>query len=116
DASDIEHMGLPLHGLAQKPDVESTVLTRPKVGIYKSWIQNIDEGWTYWLMQQYNFEVDTLHNADIKNGNLQQYSSIIIPSQSPESILNGYSIQEMPEKYTGGLGPEGTLALKRYTE
>src|SRR5699024_3064160 len=44
DASDIEHMGLPLHGLAQKPDVESTVLTRPKVGIYKSWIQNIDEG------------------------------------------------------------------------
>src|SRR5699024_7964137 len=89
---------------------------RPKVGIYKSWIANRDEGWTRWPMEEYNFEVDTLHNADIREGDLSEYSSIIIPAQSPDGILNGYSVQEMPEQYTGGLGLKGSLALQEYTE
>src|SRR5699024_841216 len=77
---------------------------------------NMDEGWTRWLMEEYNFAVDTLHNTDIQEGNLAQYHSIIIPAQSPEGMLNGYSIQQMPEKYTGGLGLKRSLALQEYTE
>jgi len=117
DASAIKELGLSLQGLPEEPDVETVSLKqRPKVGIYKSWIANMDEGWTRWLMEEYNFEVDTLHNADIQEGDLSEYSSIIIPAQSPDGILNGYSVQEMPEQYTGGLGLKGSLALQEYTE
>src|SRR5699024_10767259 len=45
DASAIEELGLSLQGLSEKPDVNSAALTRPKVGIYKSWIANMDDGW-----------------------------------------------------------------------
>src|SRR5699024_9470566 len=44
DASAIEELGLSLQGLAAEPDVEKTSLTRPKVGIYKTWVANMDEG------------------------------------------------------------------------
>src|SRR5699024_11578611 len=97
DASAIEELGLALQGLSEQPDAEAVSLERPKIGIYKSWIANMDEGWTRWLLEEYNFEVDTLHNADIQEGNLSEYSSIIIPAQSPDGILNGDSVQEMPE-------------------
>ncbi|MDZ7690658.1 MAG: hypothetical protein U5K69_05900 [Balneolaceae bacterium] len=82
-------------------------------GIAKS----MDEGWTRWLLKkEYVFDVDTLHDADIAEGDLSQYDSIILPSQSPSEILHGHSVQEMPEQFTGGLGLEGTLALGNITE
>lgn len=109
-------LGLNIFGLTQKPEVDASKISLPKIGLYKSWVANMDEGWTRWMLKQYSFEVDTLHDADIRDGNLSQYSSIIIPSQRSSSILNGYSVQEMPKKYTGGLGLKGALKLKEYAE
>lgn len=102
--------------LAQKPAVAMHVLTRTKIGLYKSWVANMDEGWTRWMLEQYAFAIDTLHDADIRSGNLQQYKAIIIPDQAPKSILSGYSKGDMPDQYTGGIGLEGMLALQKYTE
>jgi hypothetical protein len=109
-------LGVNIYGLSDRPDVKTSKVTLPKIGLYKSWVASMDEGWTRWLLKQYRFEVDTLHDADIKGKDLSQYSGIIIPSQRASSILNGYSVREMPEKYTGGLGLKGALALKEYTE
>ena len=94
----------------------STKLSMPKVGIYKSWMANMDEGWTRWILEQYKFPLDTLHNKDIQKGDLSKYSAIILPSQSSNGILNGHMPNTMPEKYTGGIGLSGTLALKKYVE
>ena len=94
----------------------ATKLSTPKVGIYKSWRANMDEGWTRWVLEQYHFKVDTLHNEDVQDGNLNQYTAIIIPSQSGTSILHGYTDNTYPEKYSGGIGLAGTLALKKYVE
>lgn len=116
DESSIKDLGLSLKGLSKEPKIKTSSITLPKVGLYKSWVANMDEGWTRWLMDEYSFDIDTLHNDDIKNGDLSKYHSIIIPDQSPASILNGHAIQDMPEPYVGGLGLEGTLALKQYTE
>ncbi len=76
----------------------------------------MDEGWTRWLLETYHFQVDTLHNADVNKANLQQYHAVILPSQRPNSMLNGYAAQTMPAAYTGGLGLDGTLALNEYVE
>ena len=109
-------LGLNIYGLTDKPEVNTSEISLPKIGLYKSWVANMDEGWTRWLLKQYSFKVDTLHDADIRNKDLSQYSSIIIPSQRSSSILNGYSVRQMPKKYTGGLGLKGALALKEYAE
>lgn len=116
DAALIEDLGLTLYSLSEEPEISMNSISLPRVGLYKSWDANMDEGWTRWLLEEYAFQVDTLHDADIRGKDLSQYHSIIIPSQRPSEILHGHSIREMPEEYTGGIGLEGTLSLKKYTE
>ncbi|MCY3615719.1 MAG: M14 family metallopeptidase [Bacteroidetes bacterium] len=91
-------------------------LRTPRIGLYKSWVANMDEGWTRWLLESYAFDVDTLHDADIQAIDLSAYTAILLPSQGGESLLHGHRTGMMPEAYTGGLGLDGTLALKQYVE
>jgi len=108
--------GLEFTGLMAKPEVQLTKLHLPKVGLYKSWVANMDEGWTRFVMDEYEFDMDTLHDADIKTVDLSKYDAIILPSQRPKSILHGHSVLEMPEKFTGGIGLDGSMALSKYVE
>ena len=76
----------------------------------------MDEGWTRWVLDEHNFDVDTLHNKDVIGGDLSKYSTIILQSQSKDGILNGYSEGTMPSEFTGGIGLEGSLKLKQFVE
>jgi hypothetical protein len=108
--------GLSFVGVASAPSVALSPLERPRVAIYKSWDPSMDEGWTRWLLERYGFAVDTLHDADVKRGDLAKYHAIVLPDQSAEEILNGHPNGTMPAEYVGGLGVEGAAALKRYAE
>jgi hypothetical protein len=109
-------LGLDFVGVASRPDAELYRLSTPRVAMYKSWVSNMDEGWTRWLLEQYEFPLDTLHDADIKSGDLSDYDVIIMPDQSPERIIKGHEPGTMPSEYVGGLGVEGVAALKGYVE
>jgi hypothetical protein len=112
-----DSLGLDFDGLDAKPDdAAMKPLQAPRVGLYKSWVANIDEGWTRWVLENYHFNVDTLHDAQMQGGNLSQYDAIIIPDQWPEGILHGHRAGEMPEKYTGGMGLEGVTALSNFVK
>lgn len=111
-----DEYGLTFTGLAAKPEVQLKKIHLPKVGLYKSWVANMDEGWTRFIMDEYEFDMDTLHDADIKTRDLSQYDVIIIPSQRPKSILHGHSTLNMPEKFTGGIGLKGSMALSDYVQ
>lgn len=112
-----DSLGLDFTGVDDQPS--STALNsieRPRVGLYKSWQANMDEGWTRWVLENYHFAVDTLHDAQMRNGDLSQYDAIILPDQRPQGILHGYRPGQMPEKYTGGIGLEGAAALSRFVK
>ncbi|WPP49271.1 M14 family metallopeptidase [Catalinimonas niigatensis] len=111
-----EELGLNFEAVNAKPEVSLYTLQQPKVGLYKSWDANMDEGWTRWLLDQYAFVYDTLHDQDVREADLSQYHAIIIPDQSPQAILHGHSPHTMPDEYTGGMGLAGTLALQNYIE
>jgi len=111
-----ESLGLDFTGFTGKIKVNTQELKKPKIGLYKSWVSNMDEGWTRWLLTDYHFDWDTLHDADMRNRDLSEFDVILIPHQSPERILNGHREGYMPEAYTGGLGLEGTLNLKKFIE
>ena len=111
-----DSLGLPFGGLRRAPRAPLYTLQRPRIGLYKSWVANMDEGWTRWVLDQYAFDYDTLHDEDIRSGNLSQYHAIILPDQRPNHLLHGYSVSAMPAPYTGGVGLEGTLALEAYVK
>src|SRR5690606_8562018 len=108
--------GLELTALVARPEVPMTRHHRPKVGLYKSWVANMDEGWTRFLMDEYAFDMDTLHDRDIQTRDLSLYDAIILPSQRPATMMHGHSPLEMPLEYTGGLGLEDGLALSNFVK
>jgi len=90
-------------------------LRLPRIGLYQPWTANMDEGWTRWLLEQYDFPYTTLHNDDIRAGNLaSKFDVILFASQSKNSILNGNrGVWNRPE-YRGGLGEEGSKAIEEF--
>jgi len=107
-------LGVDFYGIDTEPDGPRHTLALPRIGLYKSWVSNMDEGWTRWLLETYAFAVDTLHDADIRTADLTRYHAIVLPDQSASRILGGHTPGTMPDEYVGGLGLEGAVALKRY--
>lgn len=107
--------GIDFTSIDKRPDSLKT-MKRPRVGLYKSWMANIDEGWTRWVLETHAFDVDTLHDANVRDADLSEYDAIIIPDQRPQGILHGYEEGAMPAKYTGGIGLEGATKLSRYAK
>ncbi len=110
------NLGISFDDLSRKPDGDLRRLKSPRVALYKSWVANMDEGWTRWLLETYDFAPDTLHDADIVHGALKDFDVIILPHQSPDRMLNGHAQGTMPDAYIGGLGLDGAVALKRFVE
>jgi hypothetical protein len=88
---------------------------RPRIGLYKSWMADIDEGWTRWLFEQFGFVYTSLRNADIQTGNLRaRFDSIVLADEQANAIENGHPPGTMPQEFTGGLGTKGTEALREF--
>ncbi|HSH46157.1 MAG TPA: hypothetical protein VK966_09890, partial [Longimicrobiales bacterium] len=107
-------LGVTFAGLRSEPAVEALPMNAPRVGLYKSWRANMDEGWTRWVLEQYEFPVDTLHDADIRERDLSVYDAIIVPDQGASAILHGYASGTRPEEITGGMGLDGVVQLRDY--
>jgi hypothetical protein len=91
-------------------------LRAPRVGLYRSHLSNMDEGWTRWVLEQYEFAYRTLTDKDIRAGNLKDLDIILFADESDDQILNGHRAGTMPPEFVGGIGVEGAAALKRYVE
>jgi hypothetical protein len=89
----------------------------PRVGLYKSYVASMDEGWTRWIFEQWGIDYTSLENKDVKAGNLRaRFDAIVLPQQGARSITNGYAATAMPAEYVGGLGAEGTAALRAFVD
>ena len=94
-----------------------TPLRAPRVGLYQSWTSNMDEGWTRWILERYEFPYTTLHNKDIQAGKLREhYDAIILPDQRARDILEGQSFASTVPEYKGGLEEKGFEALKAFVD
>ena len=89
----------------------------PRVGMYKSYVASMDEGWTRWIFEQWGIDYASLENKDVKAGNLRaKFDAIVLPQQGARQITNGFAQGAMPPEYVGGLGEDGTAALKNFVE
>ena len=91
-------------------------LRAPRVAVYAPWTGgNIDEGWTRWVLEQYEFGYTTVHNADIRAGNLRRrFDAIVLADQSPREIVDGVPGGTVRPEYRGGIAEAGVENLQRF--
>jgi hypothetical protein len=77
----------------------------------------MDEGWTRLVLEKFRFRYATLHNAEVRAGDLKaRCDTLLIPSITPKVLRTGYAPNETEPAYVGGLGPEGTAALRSFVQ
>jgi hypothetical protein len=87
----------------------------PRIGLYKPWTENIDEGWTRWLFEQYRISYTTLHDADVKKGRLRErFDVIVLPDASERTYMRGVDSTRIPLQYAGGLGDAGADSISEF--
>jgi hypothetical protein len=86
--------------------------------IYRSHSPSMDEGWTRWVLENQSrcLYHSSVNDAQLREGNLNKFETIIIPDQAPRTILNGLRKGTMPPELTGGIGEEGVKELRKFVE
>ena len=114
---------------AAKETVERLTRVRNcRLGVYQRyWGGNIDEGWTRWLLEQFEFQYETIRDIDVRANDLRErFDVLILPNdQTPfitgENVYQWYSenhpnssLPTFPPEYRSGIGREGVEGLKRF--
>jgi hypothetical protein len=93
-------------------------LRRPRVGLYRSWVPSMDEGWTRFVFErEMGIAYRSLRDGEVRAGGLRRrFDAIVLPDQPAAVLLGGHARGAMPEGHVGGLGPEGAAALRDFVE
>jgi hypothetical protein len=98
-----------------RPTASHIPIRAPRVALYQPWTASMDEGWTRWVLEQYEFAPVTVHNADIRAGALhRRFDVIVLADQSPRSIMDGQSGVSIRPEYRGGIGDAGLNAVREF--
>jgi hypothetical protein len=86
-----------------------------RVGLYRSYDAAMDEGWTRWVFDTWKVPYQSLVDSTVRAGKLKtKFDVIVLPDQSPRDILEGLPASRYPAPYAGGIGPEGSDALRQF--
>ena len=90
---------------------------KPRLALYRSWMSNMDEGWTRWMFDQFGFDYTRLTNPELRKGSLRdRFDVIVFPEARANAMEEGFRQGAMPDEFTGGLAGEGVAALKAFAE
>ena len=83
--------------------------------LYRPWSPSIDEGWTRWILENYNYEPKSIYNADIRSAGLRsRYDVIVIPDMSSNQLMYGFRTGSVPGQYAGGIEQDGLNNLREF--
>jgi len=89
----------------------------PKIALYQPWTASMDEGWTRYVLDDFEFRYTTIHNYDIRAGNLyKKFDCIILPSLNSKTIIKGRAPDTIFPEYVGGIGNQGIVNLQEFVE
>lgn len=116
----LEDISSVLTGVKQKYSQVKPALadmSPPRLGLYQPWTASISEGWTRFVLDKFEFTYTSVHNAEIRAGNLiERYDCLILPSLSSGSIIKGRAVDTTEPQYVGGIGSEGIVALQNFVQ
>lgn len=110
----MDELGLRAEAIRGAP--KALTLRAPRVGLYQSWVPNMDEGWTRFVFeQQMGVAYETLHDGDVNRGSLRaRFDAIVLPDQAAAQILGGHASGVLPDEFTGGLQKAGAARLLEF--
>jgi hypothetical protein len=109
-------LGVSISTLATDPGGTKAV-SKPRVGLYHAWTSNMDEGWTRYLLEDFELDYTRLHDAAVRAGDLREdYDVIVLPDATLSSMVNGQRAGQLPEQYTGGMTAAGVENLRAFVE
>ncbi|MBC7349936.1 MAG: peptidase M14 [Candidatus Aminicenantes bacterium] len=110
-------LGLEIEAVDSVKPARIQPLKEYRLAIYQPWTASTDEGWTRWVLEQFEFDFRVVHNAEIRAGQLERnYTHLILPSLAARTILEGRRQGEVPPEYAGGIGTEGLSALNSFVQ
>lgn len=87
----------------------------PRIGLYHPWTASMDEGWTRFVLEQFEFDYARVHNDDIRAGRLNaRYDVILFPDLNASTIMNGMTEGTTEPQYVGGIGTLGVEHLQTF--
>ncbi len=90
---------------------------QPRTALYQPWTASMDEGWTRLALDSFEVPYTSIHNAEIRAGNLRdRYDCIVLPSISEGSLLTGRSPDTTAPEYVGGIGEQGVVSLQDFVQ
>jgi hypothetical protein len=101
------------------PSVPSHVvpIKKAKIGLYRPWSPSIDEGWTRWILENYNYDAKSIYNADIRSSGLRsRYDVIILPDMGSNQLMHGFRAGSVPGQYAGGIEQDGLNNLRDFVQ
>jgi hypothetical protein len=108
-------LGLRVAALEQAPRGDTWRVRAPRIGLYRAWGGNMDEGWTRFLLEQFEFPYTSLHDKDVRAGSLRaRFDVILLPDATRDAMLKGLAAGTMPPEYTGGLTLRGVANLYEF--
>ena len=106
---------------ASPTSIRRRQLSQPRVGLYQGFVPIMDEGWTRWVLEHYEFPYESVGNARLQAGDLNSdFDVIVLPDARPRTLHGGYLPGALyqgataPPEFTGGIGPEGATALREF--
>jgi hypothetical protein len=110
-------LGLRADGVRGKLPANTRPVGRARIALYKPWVENIDEGWTRWVLERHQFPLASIADAQVRAGGLRgQFDAIILPSAPAERLSMGHPPDAVPADYAGGLGQAGIDALRTFVQ
>jgi hypothetical protein len=95
------------------PQVRS--LKTPRIGHYQPPMPSMDEGWTRWLLEQYEFPYHRLTKDEVRAGKLRErFDAILFADIPKQTLVRGVSSEWARPELRGGLGEEGVAVLRDF--
>ena len=107
-----EELHLPVRPVMSEPEADLIEVGGARVGLYKPWVASMDEGWTRFVLEGYEFPLTSLSNQEIRSGAFADRIDVLVfPDVAREIIATGKPDDDgrgryrapLPPPYAGGL-------------
>ncbi|MFZ2873128.1 MAG: M14 metallopeptidase family protein [Phycisphaerales bacterium] len=97
------------------PEASGKVRGLPRIGLYAPWSGSMDEGWMRYVLDADQIPYVRVRNEMIRAGDLRSFIDVlIVPSIGPGTLDDGRRAGSAPPALTGGLAPEGAIAIEEF--
>ena len=108
-----DELHLPVVPAAGVPATGLLPVNSSRVGLFKPWVASMDEGWTRFVLESYEFPLESIANEQIRSGAFTELVDVLLfPDVDPSIIAKGKRDRggrsnrmspPLPPKYSGGI-------------